>query len=95
LLTWVMAYWVTGTIGTSFAPYVDHVPVRRVSPPTAFTIFPADLTPAPREFAERFFDVRSWDARPDGGHFGAWERPDAYAAGVRAAINLSGSAASV
>lgn len=57
--------------------------------PAAFTIFPHDLVTAPRAFGERFFDVRVWDQRPGGGHFGAWERPGDFAAGLRAAVSCS------
>lgn len=90
LLTWVTAYWVSNCIGTSFSPYTNRPdPVGRVDVPTAVTIFPHDLVIAPREFGERIFDVRVWDERPDGGHFAAWERPEAFAAGVRAAVSLS------
>ena len=91
VLTWVTAYWVTNTIGTSFSPYVEpRLTPDRIDVPTALTVFPGDLTlPPPRSLAERIFDVRAWDERPDGGHFGAWERPDAYAAGVRAALEIS------
>jgi pimeloyl-ACP methyl ester carboxylesterase len=89
LLTWVTAYWVTGTIGTSFSPYAEpRRPVGRVDVPTAFTIFPREPLPVPRAFGERSFDVRVWDEQPRGGHFGAWERPEAFAAGVRAAVAL-------
>jgi pimeloyl-ACP methyl ester carboxylesterase len=87
LLTWITAYWVTGTIGTSFSPYVEpDKPGERHDMPAAFTMFPHDLVNAPRTFAERFFNVQFWDERSEGGHFGAWERPDAYVAGVRAAV---------
>jgi pimeloyl-ACP methyl ester carboxylesterase len=55
---------------------------RGVDVPTAFTVFPRDLVNAPREFAERFFNVRSWSDEPAGGHFAAWECPDAYAQGA-------------
>ena len=90
LLTWVTLYWVTGCIGTSFAPYSEHAgPAGPTSVPTAVTIFPGDLVPAPRQFAERVFDVRDWKQEPDGGHFGAWERPDAYAAGLRRTVALA------
>jgi pimeloyl-ACP methyl ester carboxylesterase len=90
LLTWVTAYWVTGTIGTSFSPYVERKPpVDHVGVPTTVTIFPHDLVLAPREFAERFFDIKAWDERPEGGHFGAWERPEAFVAGVRSAIDAA------
>ena len=55
------------------------------------TIFPGDLVPAPRDFAQSVFDVRDWRVEPDGGHFGAWERPEAYAAGLRRAVALAGA----
>jgi pimeloyl-ACP methyl ester carboxylesterase len=90
LLTWVSAYWVTGTIGTSFSSYVErNEPAAWVGTPTAVTIFPLDLVPAPRSFAERFFNVRVWGEEPSGGHFAAWERPERFAAGLRAAVALA------
>jgi hypothetical protein len=68
LLTWITAYWVTGSIGTSFTPYIESAnsfrSSGRVDVPTAFTVFPRDLVNAPREFAERFFNVRSWSDEP-------------------------------
>jgi hypothetical protein len=91
MLTWITAYWVTGTIGTSFSPYVEHSdPVEWVATPTAVSIFPHDLVPAPRRFAERFFDVRGWDEHASGGHFSAWEVPDQFVAGLRAEVALDG-----
>jgi pimeloyl-ACP methyl ester carboxylesterase len=93
LLTWITAYWVSGAIGTSFTPYAQSdrsaKPLRRIDVPAAFTIFPRDLVNAPREFAARFFDVRSWHDEPAGGHFAAWERPEAYAAGIRTAVAMA------
>jgi len=90
LLTWISAYWFTQAIGTSFTPYAEGGarPSTRIDAPTAFTIFPADLVNAPRSFAERFFDVRSWVEQEHGGHFAAWERPSDYVAGVRTALSL-------
>jgi len=91
LLTWVTAYWVTGTIGTSFSPYFERrAPVGRLEVPTAVSIFPHDLVRAPRSVAERFFDLRYWAENSEGGHFGAWECPDAFAAGLRAAVAMAG-----
>lgn len=91
LLTWITAYWFSGAIGTSFSPYAENgaSPAGRIEAPAAFTIFPNDLVNAPREFAERFFDVRSWTEEPAGGHFAAWEQPVQYAAGVRTAVRLA------
>ena len=91
LLTWVSAYWFSGAIGTSFTAYVDGgpKPSERISVPTAFTVFPHDLVNAPRTFAERFYDVRVWREEPAGGHFAAWERPEAFVTGVRDALALA------
>jgi pimeloyl-ACP methyl ester carboxylesterase len=91
LLTWIVVYWVSGAIGTSFTPYAESGSraTGRIDVPAAFTIFPKDLVNAPREFAERFFDVRSWSDERAGGHFAAWECPPDYAAGVRTAVTLA------
>nr|WP_229756310.1 alpha/beta hydrolase [Cnuibacter physcomitrellae] len=91
LLTWISAYWMHRCIGTSFPPYAagGGKPWPRVAVPTAFTIFPKDLVNAPRSFAERRFDVRSWQEFERGGHFAAWERPRDYLQGVRAALELA------
>lgn len=88
VLTNVMLYWVTGTIGSSFGVYVeedepDDGP-ERVEVPTSVSIFPADIVPAPREFGERFFTVERWRELPRGGHFTAMEEPELFADEIRA-----------
>jgi pimeloyl-ACP methyl ester carboxylesterase len=90
LLTWITAYWVTGTIGTSFTPYAEFGPkaTGQIQAPTAFTVFPKDVVNAPREFASRFYDVQSWTEYHAGGHFAAWERPLDYTAGIRTAVSF-------
>jgi pimeloyl-ACP methyl ester carboxylesterase len=91
LLTWITAYWVTGSIGTSFGPYVQQSPpISRVEVPTVVTQFPRDTVPAPRSVAEQMFDLRVWQEPQRGGHFGAWERPEDFVCGVRAALDLAG-----
>ena len=81
ILTWVTLYWVTNTIGSSFLPYVEYDPGsdEKVTVPTGVTIFPKDLVTAPREFAQRFFRIVRWTELPTGGHFTAWEEPEAFA----------------
>lgn len=89
LLTWITAYWVTGTIGTSFSSYVERPrPVTRVDVPTAMSIYPHDIKIGTRAFAERFLNVRAWTEHSAGGHFAAWEQPDIYVQGVREALSL-------
>ncbi|CAA9270550.1 MAG: Epoxide hydrolase [uncultured Arthrobacter sp.] len=93
LLTWITAYWVTDSIGTSFTPYAESgaKPWGRIQAPTSFTVFPRDLVNAPREFADRFFNVQDWQEYPVGGHFAAWEQPEEYIQGIRSAVqNQSG-----
>ncbi|RIX28621.1 epoxide hydrolase family protein [Amnibacterium setariae] len=89
LLDWVTAYWVTGTIGTSFAPYAHRSQPGRAPSPVGFTLFPRDIVSAPRRFADRFFDIRIWRTAAGGGHFDAWERPIDYADGIRAVVDAT------
>jgi pimeloyl-ACP methyl ester carboxylesterase len=89
LLTWVTAYWVTGTIGTSFATYTEPVDLPdRIGTPTVLSVFPRDIKPEPRSYAEVFLNVGEYVEHPAGGHFAAWEQPEAYAADVRRAVRL-------
>jgi microsomal epoxide hydrolase len=98
LLTNIMIYWTTSTIGSSCAPYHDilHAGARRWMlemakqwlgagrVPAGFAMFPKDLSSPPREWAERFFDVVRWTAMPRGGHFAALEAPELLADDIRA-----------
>jgi len=98
LLTNIMLYWLTGTIGSSFQPYHDVVRAGAVrwtkekakewvgssKTPAGFAMFPKDLSSPPREWAERFFNVQRWTAMPRGGHFAALEEPAALAEEIRA-----------
>jgi pimeloyl-ACP methyl ester carboxylesterase len=92
-LTWVSAYWLTGSIGTSFGPYAlrSAMDWPRIEIPTVVTIFDKDLVNAPRQFAERLFDVVAWREYDHGGHFSAWECPDDYLWGLRTALQASHS----
>jgi pimeloyl-ACP methyl ester carboxylesterase len=88
LLDNITLYWVTQTGGSSVRYYRDAAlsafdPAARVAVPTGFTIFPRDIPPAPRAFAERYFDVVHWERMPSGGHFGAWEEPARFAGELR------------
>lgn len=49
----------------------------------AFALFPADISRPPREWAERFFNVRRWTEMPRGGHFAAMEEPELLAEDIR------------
>ncbi|BCL27983.1 microsomal epoxide hydrolase [Streptomyces aurantiacus] len=91
LLTWVSAYWVTGTIGTSFATYAEPAVLPdRIDTPTVLSVFPRDTKPEPRSYAEAFLNIRAYVEHRAGGHFAAWEQPGPYAADVRRAVELGG-----
>jgi pimeloyl-ACP methyl ester carboxylesterase len=91
LLTWITAYWVTGTIGTSFATYTEPASLpARVETPTVLSVFAQDTKPEPRSYAEVFLNVREYVEHPVGGHFAAWEQPEAYADDLRRAVKLAG-----
>ncbi|WP_439379627.1 epoxide hydrolase family protein [Amycolatopsis lexingtonensis] len=91
LLTWVTAYWVTGTIGTSFATYAEPATLPgRIGAPTVLSVFSRDTKPEPRSYAEEFLNVREYVEHPAGGHFAAWEQPEAYARDLRSAVELGG-----
>ena len=89
VLTWVTAYWLTDTIGTSFSPYVEATAFpARVETPTVVSAFAHDTKPAPRSYVETFVPVRDFVEHANGGHFAAWERPAEYAADLDRAVRL-------
>jgi pimeloyl-ACP methyl ester carboxylesterase len=98
LLTQVMIYWATASIGTSFQPYFDYANAGAVTwikegvksyvgatkqVPAAFALFPHDIGVPPREFAQRFFNVQRWTEMPRGGHFAAMEEPELFVEDLR------------
>jgi pimeloyl-ACP methyl ester carboxylesterase len=98
LLTHVMIYWTTGSIGSSFMPYYDFANASALNwikegvkkwtgsshVPAAFALFPKDIGNPPREWAERFFNVQRWTEMERGGHFAAIEEPELLVADIRA-----------
>jgi pimeloyl-ACP methyl ester carboxylesterase len=61
--------------------------VRGVTVPTAVSVFPDELYPAPRSWAERAYPkLIHYNQLPKGGHFAAWEQPELLVAELRAAF---------
>jgi pimeloyl-ACP methyl ester carboxylesterase len=97
LLTQIMIYWTTQSIGTSFLPYFDYANASTLTwikegmkgwtgsskVPAALALFPRDISQPPREWAERFFNVQRWTTMPRGGHFAALEEPELLAEDIR------------
>jgi pimeloyl-ACP methyl ester carboxylesterase len=89
LLTNLTIYWVTQTAGSAFRIYYETMRdltkgdgTKKVEIPTAVCIFPRDMIPAPREFAERIFNLQQWTQMPAGGHFTAMEQPQLLASDI-------------
>jgi microsomal epoxide hydrolase len=85
----VSLYWFTNCIGSSFWPYYARLhgpwPLDgRIEVPTGYASFPREILRPPRESAERQFNIQRWSEMPKGGHFAAWEQPDALAGEIRA-----------
>jgi pimeloyl-ACP methyl ester carboxylesterase len=58
---------------------------KGVSIPVAVSVFPDELYPAPRSWAERAYPkLIHYNKLPKGGHFAAWEQPKVFSEEVRA-----------
>lgn len=88
LLTNIMIYWVTDSIGSAMRGYYEETktssykPGGRVNVPVGMAVFPKD-NPPPREFAERGLSIHRWTEMLHGGHFAALEEPEALANELR------------
>ncbi len=90
LLTNVTLYWLTGTAGSSARLYYETRqarawnPVARSEVPTGVAVFPREIAPAIRRFAEQSDNITHWSEFDRGGHFAAMEVPDLLVGDVRA-----------
>jgi pimeloyl-ACP methyl ester carboxylesterase len=89
LITNIMIYWVTETIGSSFRWYYEMAHAapsprqgQRSEVPAAVAHCPWDA-PLPREWAERNVNLVHFTELERGGHFTAWEEPEIYAKDVQ------------
>ena len=58
---------------------------KGVSIPVAVSVFPDELYPAPRSWAERAYPkLIHYNKLDKGGHFAAWEQPKLFSEEVRA-----------
>ncbi|WP_313259612.1 epoxide hydrolase family protein [Lacrimispora sp.] len=83
LLTNIMIYWVTNTIGSSAHMYYENVHslplMGRIEVPTGIALFPADILLPPKKWAEHNLNITRWTSMPRGGHFTAMEEPELLA----------------
>ncbi len=94
LLTNIMIYWLTETIGSSFRTYYETAHAapspkagQRSDVPAAVAKSPSDA-PLPREWAARKVNLQHFTEFPRGGHFTAWEEPELYAKDVQDFVRL-------
>ncbi|MDF2926926.1 MAG: putative epoxide hydrolase [Paenibacillaceae bacterium] len=87
LLTHIMIYWVTNTIGSSAHMYYDNShslpPLGYIQVPTGVALFSQDVLLPPRQWAERNLNITRWTSLPRGGHFAAMEEPELLADELR------------
>lgn len=89
LLTNVMIYWTTQSIGPSMRLYYESLGIgtplkreaiqnlmSRCEAPTAVAIFPREISRPPRRLVAAFYNLQQWTEFDKGGHFAALERPE-------------------
>ncbi len=88
LLTNIMIYWVTNTIGSSINTYYENThslpPMGRIDVPTGLALFPADILLPPKEWVHRNLNITRFTTMPNGGHFTAMEEPEIFAEEIKA-----------
>jgi pimeloyl-ACP methyl ester carboxylesterase len=82
MLDIITLYWLTDTAASSARIYFEHASIVGannsgvVELPVGCSIFPREIVPAPRSWAERFFPkLIYWKELDRGGHFAAFEQP--------------------
>jgi len=92
LLDNISLYWLTNT-GISAARLYwenkgDFFDAKDISVPYAISVFPDELYRAPRSWAERAYpdNLIHYNTLDRGGHFAAWEQPEAFSAELRDAF---------
>jgi pimeloyl-ACP methyl ester carboxylesterase len=94
LLTNVSLYWFTRTMGSSMRLYYENWGLEarliqdtdQVHVPTAIGLTKEEIEMAPREWAERIYNIKRWTQFKSGGHFMALEEPELLAEDLRAAF---------
>jgi epoxide hydrolase len=89
MLTNVTLYWLTGTAGSSARLYLEAArtgawgPPAQSATPTGVAVFPYEIAPPIRRFAELSNNIVHWTEFDRGGHFAAMEEPGLLVADVR------------
>jgi pimeloyl-ACP methyl ester carboxylesterase len=92
MLTTVMIYWISKSYGTSaryyyeaahdpWTPVHNRMPV--VEAPVGVSVLPEEICSAPRRWLERYYNLKQLRHHPSGGHYAAWEEPEAIVSDLR------------
>jgi pimeloyl-ACP methyl ester carboxylesterase len=89
LLDNITLYWLTNTGVSAARLYwenkVTFFAAKNVTVPVGVSVFPDELYPVPRSWAEQAFpNLVHYNELDRGGHFAAWEQPQLFAEEVRA-----------
>ncbi|MBN3756229.1 epoxide hydrolase 1 [Paraburkholderia sp. Tr-20389] len=87
----VTLYWVTNTGISSARLYWENKLVffapKHVAIPVAVSVFPDEIYAAPKSWTEKAYPkLMHYNRLPKGGHFAAWEQPQAFTEEVRASF---------
>lgn len=87
LLTNVMIYWLTNTVGSTANMYYENThslpPMDKINVPTGLALFHGDVLLPPKEWAEKNLNIIHWSEIPRGGHFTAMEEPTLFTEDIR------------
>jgi pimeloyl-ACP methyl ester carboxylesterase len=86
----IMLYWLPANGASSARLYWESFGSFAPQPielPVAVSAFPREILPTPRKWAERSYtDLIHWGDMDKGGHFAAWEQPEAFVSELRTAF---------
>jgi pimeloyl-ACP methyl ester carboxylesterase len=85
-------YWLTNTAVSSARLYWESklafFAPKGIAIPVAVSVFPDEIYAAPRSWTERAYpNLIHYNRLPKGGHFAAWEQPQAFSEEMRAAFS--------
>ncbi|KAL8779624.1 MAG: hypothetical protein Q9213_006853 [Squamulea squamosa] len=83
LVTWTLLHYFPGPT-IAFYMYKENQATKRhevpyESTPTGVSAFPGEMEMVPRAWAEKTANIVFWQEHDKGGHFAAWENPEALA----------------
>ncbi len=87
----IMLYWLTASGASSARLYWESFAgfaAQEITLPVAVSAFAKEILPTPRKWAERSYrNIVHWSDMDKGGHFAAWEQPDAFVHELRTAFS--------